>query len=130
MLHGLLTQYLRDIEAAVQTMTNCHVECYQEEILSADRVNLRIRIRFSNGCLLEINEAVIVENQALQTLGYRYHLQGGRNALIFRYDNAPHFPLLPAFPHHKHEPAQVVATAKPTVIDILQESSFLIASMP
>ncbi len=41
---------------------NAHVERYYEvEILSSDRINLRIRIRFANGCLLEMNEAVIVE---------------------------------------------------------------------
>jgi hypothetical protein len=130
MLHSLLTQYLREIETAVQAITNCHVERYQEEILSSDRANLRIRIRFSNGCLLEINEAVVVENQTLQTLGYRYHLQDSQNRLIFRYDDTPHFPNLPTSPHHKHEPAQVIATAKPTVVKVLEESLSLIASMP
>jgi hypothetical protein len=130
MLHSLLTQYLREIETAVQAITNCHVERYQEEILSSDRANLRIRIRFSNGCLLEINEAVVVENQILQTLGYRYHLQDGQNSVVFRYDDTPHFPHLPTFPHHKHEPAQVSAATKPTVLQVLQESLSFIASTP
>jgi len=46
-----------------------------EEILTSERANLRIRLRFQSGCLLEINEAIIVENNAPKTLGYRYHFQ-------------------------------------------------------
>ncbi|MDZ7359187.1 MAG: DUF6516 family protein [candidate division KSB1 bacterium] len=92
MPHSLLTQYLREIETAARAITNGHVERYQEEILSSDRANLRIRIRFSNGCLLEITEAVIVENQTLQTPGYRYHLQDSQNILILRYDDTLTFP--------------------------------------
>lgn len=130
MLHSLLTQYLREIETAVQTLTNCHVERYHEEILSSNRANLRIRIRFTNGCLLEINEAVVAENQILQTLGYRYHLQDGQNNLIFRYDDTPHFPHLPTFPHHKHEPAQIIAAPKPAVFQVLQEALSFFASIP
>ena len=130
MLHSLLTQYLREIETAVQALTNCHVERYQEETLSSDRINFRIRIRFTNGCLLEINEAVVVENQILQTFGYRYHLQDGQNRLVFRYDDTPHFPHLPTFPHHKHEPAQIAPATKPAVLQVLQEALSFLASIP
>jgi hypothetical protein len=71
---------------------------------------------------LEINEAIIVENGALKTLGYRYHFQRAGNELVFRYDNTPHFPDLPSFPHHKHLRDAVVASSKPDLLDVLQEA--------
>ncbi|MDO8810825.1 MAG: DUF6516 family protein [Gallionella sp.] len=98
-----------------------YAESYVEEILSAERANLRIRLRFQNGALLEINEAIFVENGALKTLGYRYHLQNSNSELMFRYDNTPHFPDLPSFPHHKHLRDTVVASGKPDLLDVLQE---------
>ena len=93
-----------------------------EEILTSERANLRIRLRFQSGCLLEINEAIIVENGVLKTLGYRYHLQRASSELVFRYDNTPHFPDLLSFPHHKHLRNTVVASSKPDLLEVLQEA--------
>jgi hypothetical protein len=72
--HDILERYFAEIEAAVARLP-AYAENYEEEILTTERANLRIRLRFENGNLLEINEALIVENGALETLGYRYHLQ-------------------------------------------------------
>lgn len=33
---------------------------------------------------------------------YAFHWQKNTGELILRWDNAPHFPGLPNFPHHKH----------------------------
>jgi hypothetical protein len=96
--HDSLERYFAEIEAAVARLP-VYTENYVEEVLAADRANLRIRLRFESGCLLEINEAVIVENGLLKTLGYRYHFQSADSELMFRYDNTPHFPGLPSFPH-------------------------------
>ena len=38
-----------DVEAALQSLPNCHFEKYEEEILTGNRTNLRIRIRFVRG---------------------------------------------------------------------------------
>ena len=119
--HSFLERYFAEIEGAV-THLPAYSESYVEEILTSERANLRIRLRFQSGYLLEINEAIIVENGELQTLGYRYHLQSAGNELVFRYDNAPHFPDLPSFPHHKHLRNTVVAASKPDLLDVLQEA--------
>lgn len=119
--HNLLEGCFAKIEVAV-TQLPAYAESYVEEILTAERANLRIRLRFQSGGLLEINEAIIVENGALKTLGYRYHFQRAGNELVFRYDNTPHFPDLPSFPHHKHLRDAVVASSKPDLLDILQEA--------
>ena len=61
MRHNLLQDYLNAVELAVSSLANVYVEHYVEEILTSKRVNLRIRLRFTSGCLLELNEAVTVE---------------------------------------------------------------------
>jgi hypothetical protein len=117
----ILSKYLDEVEAALQSLKDCHFEKYEEEILTSRRANLRVRVRFSKGQLFELNEAVIVDGEILKHLSYRYHFQDKSNQLIFRYDNTPHFPKLETFPHHKHLPKQVIAAEKPSVTEIIRE---------
>jgi len=98
------------------------VELYEEEFLTSDRVNLRIRVRFYNGCLLQLNESVIFHSE-LEHLGYRYHFQGKSNELIFRYDNTPHFPDLPNFPNHKHQKTGVEPSGSPSILKAIAEAA-------
>ena len=122
MLHEALGQYLDAVESALCQIEHVHVERYEEEILASDRVNLRIRVRFATGHLLELNEAVIVDGESLKHLDYRYHFQDDQNRLVFRYDCTPHFPELPTFPHHKHLPGNVIAAGKPSILDVVEEA--------
>jgi len=122
MLHDCLLKYLEDVEKAVKKMTGSHVERYEEEILSDDRINLRIRIRFKSGFLLEINEAAISESRKIKHLNYRYHFQDQNNNLIFRYDNTPHFPNIESFPNHKHLSNKVSASHPPNVLKAIEEA--------
>jgi len=121
MLRDPLRSYLEEIESAVHALDEVYIELYEEEILTPERVNLRIRIRFYTGCLLEINESVIYED-SLKHLGYRYHFQGRQNQVLFRYDNTPHFRNLSTFPHHKHCPTEVVNSERPSIIEVLKEA--------
>ncbi|WP_353737734.1 MULTISPECIES: toxin TumE [Microcystis] len=59
-------------------------------------------MRFNQTHLLEINEAIVITDNYLEFLDYRYHFQDEQNNLVFRYDSTPHFPNLSTFPHHKH----------------------------
>ena len=122
MLHEILRQYLDDVESKIRRIQNAYVERYEEEILAPDRVNLRIRIRFSGGYLLELNEAFIAEGEGIKHLDYRYHFQDEQNRLVFRYDSTPHFPELNTFPHHKHLADRVIATEKPSILDVIEEA--------
>jgi hypothetical protein len=127
MLHEQLVSYLAEVEVAVRQLENDgYAERYEEEILTPERVNLRLRIRFVSGYLLEISEAVIISGSKLQTLGYRYHCQNGNQSLAFRYDDTPHFSDLVSFPHHKHLPDQVVAAVKPTLAQVIKEAVTLV----
>ncbi|WP_211435999.1 hypothetical protein [Candidatus Kuenenia stuttgartiensis] len=45
-LLDFLSRYLREVEVAVRQAEGAYVERYEEEIVAASRVNLRIRVRF------------------------------------------------------------------------------------
>ena len=122
MLHETLAQYLARVEQAILRCRNAYVERYTEEILTPQRVNLRIRLRFEQGQLLEINEAVVVVEDNLVPLDYRYHCQDVHNHVIFRYDSTPHFPSLPNFPHHKHLSDDVIGYEKPDIEQVVREA--------
>ena len=122
MLLDLLSEYLNKVEAGVLKLENVYVERYEEEIIVNNRINLRIRIRFKTGYLLELNEAVIVEATTLTRLYYRYHFQDDKNNLIFRYDNAPHFPGFINFPHHKHLPDEVTDISETSIFKVIEEA--------
>ena len=122
MLLDPLARYLLDIESAVTKVEKAYVERFEEEVLAANRVNLRIRVRFVNGDMLELNEAVVCRGKSISHLGYRYHLQDRENKLVFRYDNTPHYPDVPTFPHHKHLPGKVIGVTQPSILDVIKEA--------
>jgi len=122
MPHDALLGYLEEVEDAIGTLKESYVELYEEEFLTGNWVNLRIRVRFYNGCLLQLNESVIFQNK-IEHLGYRYHFQGKDNELIFRYDNTPHFPDLPNFPNHKHHQTGVEPSGPPSILTAIAEAA-------
>ena len=126
MLHDLLSHYLEVIEAEIRKLEDAYVERYEEEVLTSNRINLRIRVRFKTGYLLELNEAVIVETEQLERLNYRYHFQDKQNSLVFRYDNTPHFPDLENFPHHKHLRESIISSEEPSVVEVIEEAAKLL----
>ena len=125
MLHDILSQYLGDIEDSIRKLESVNVERYEEEILTSSRANLRIRVRFLSGHLLEVNEAIVIEADQVKHLGYRYHFQDQQNNLIFRYDNTPHFPDLKSFPHHKHLKNKVEDSDEPLILNVIEEAKLL-----
>ncbi|MBO3459508.1 DUF6516 family protein [Aetokthonos hydrillicola Thurmond2011] len=128
MLPNILSDYLNQVEKAIVQCENVYVERYEEEILTLQRANLRIRLRFHQKYLLEINEAIVITDNQLEFLDYRYHFQDERNRLIFRYDSTPHFPNLSTFPHHKHLPDNVISSHKPEITQVLKEVTELLRS--
>ena len=125
MLHDKLKDYLNAVEQAILQTNHVYVERYVEEILTSERINLRIRLRAENGHLLEIHEAVVIADGELVHLDYRYHCQDAQARLRFRYDSTPHFPNLPSFPHHKHlSDGLVIAADRPGIEQVIQEAIY------
>jgi hypothetical protein len=68
-----LSEYLDRVERALSEYESVYVERYEEEILTPRRTNLKIRLRFNGTHLLEINEAIVSNDNKLEFLDYRYH---------------------------------------------------------
>ena len=126
MLADPISKYFSSIEALVRGLEEAYIERYEEEAIEPGRANLRIRMRFRTGHMLELNEAVIAEGRRVKHLAYRYHFQDGNANLIFRYDNTPHFQDIESFPHHKHLPNEVTAVNHPSILDVIKEAEKLV----
>jgi len=126
-LHPKLDKYFAEVEQSIKRIKDCNVEYYHEEILGYSRINLKIRVRFGEGSLFEVSEAVICEENQLKHLGYSYHFQNKENQLIFRYDNTPHYPKIETFPNHKHLPVKVIKSVKPFLVNVVKEIKAIIA---
>ena len=118
-----LIAYIDAIEQQLLALPSVYVEQFIATILSPERANLKLRVRFQAKYLLAVSEALRVIDGQVTQLDYRYHFQDENHQLIFRYDSTPHFPNLASFPHHKHLPDNVVATDKPELAQVLQEAN-------
>jgi hypothetical protein len=113
--------YFNRVDQLLENCSNAYVENYSATILTSDRANLKLRLRFYFKYLLSISEALIVVDEKITAIDYRYHFQDEQNNLIFRYDNTPHFPDLSSFPHHKHLGDRVVACEQPDISQVIQD---------
>jgi hypothetical protein len=77
----------------------------------------------ANDSRLHFRELVELQADVVTRHMYSYHYQAADESLIFRYDDTPHFPNLPNFPHHKHigQPEQVISVTPPDLTAVLQE---------
>jgi hypothetical protein len=116
-----IEHYLEIIRQLVTGLYKVEVEGYQEQVLTRDRVNLRIRLRFVNNSLLEISEAIRIVDSNFTWLSYRYHYQRPDGSVIFRYDNTPHHPDVKTHPDHKHIGESVIESQRPDIEKILSE---------
>ncbi len=114
-------EYFVRVRVLVLGVADAQVERYEEQILSATRGNLRIRLRFGDQSLLEISEAIVLVGGEPHWLAYRYHYQSSPAILVFRYDNAPHHVEVATHPDHKHSAEDVLASTHPSIEQILPE---------
>lgn len=79
------------------------------------------RLKFYDGSMLEFDETILLHDKELVKLRYAYHYQNEAGEVIFRYDNAPHYPNIPTYPHHKHIGSLVEPSQIPDLSEILRE---------
>lgn len=74
-----------------------------KERASENQGQFRARLRLHNGDFLEISEYFRIKEEEVQTVEYRFQwMDPAKETLRKRWDNAPHYPKLPGFPHHIH----------------------------
>ena len=88
---------------------------------------VRGNLYFADDSLLHLREFVNVEG-GIEYLMYAYHYQQADGMLVFRYDDTPHYPDLPTFPHHKHVGSEnnVIAAERPDLQAVLNEIENLV----
>ena len=87
---------------------------------------LRVNVYFIDNSFLHFRELFVGQENPFKKT-YTYHYQRADGAIIFRYDNAPHFPHLSTAPHHKHiGENDVVAANAPDLESVLKEIETLI----
>ena len=87
---------------------------------------LRVNVYFIDNSLLHFRELFVGREHPIKKT-YTYHYQRADGTIVFRYDNAPHFPELPTAPHHKHlGENNVIAANAPDLQSVLKEIEALI----
>lgn len=84
-------------------------------------------VYFEDESRLHVRE--LVDTRAGGRIKYAYHYQRVDGSIIFRYDNAPHFPEIENFPHHKHDGDEsiVVSAHPPNLSDLMKEIETLVS---
>ena len=82
---------------------------------------IRGRLNFYDGSVLDFGEVILLRNGQIEKSRYGYHYQSSAGNLIFRYDNAPHYPHIMTHPHHKHVGSDVESAEVPDLSDVLRE---------
>jgi hypothetical protein len=79
-------------------------EITRERITLVD-AHLRVRLVLADDSQLEFSEYMQYSRASgeIEAITYSYHWADANKALIKRWDNAPHFPDMPGFPHHVHD---------------------------
>lgn len=123
----MIEDYFLQVATLIATASIIHSSSITYDKRSTSIGFIRGDIYFLDGSLLHLREFVNVEH-GIDRYMYAYHYQRPDGTLVFRYDNTPHFPTLPTFPHHKHETsgANVVAASPPDLQAILTEIQRLV----
>ena len=125
----MIEDYFRQVDTLIASASIVHSSSITYDKRSTHIGFIRGDIYFLDGSLLHLPEFVNVQHD-IERYMYAYHYQRPDGTLVFRYDNAPHFPDLPTFPHHKHEgrESDVVAATQPDLQAILTEIQGLITA--
>lgn len=89
--------------------------------LTASTGYIEGNVTFVDGSRLALFEFLRASDTAVVCEKYRYHFMDAENALLFRYDNAPHHPDIETYPDHKHLPESIEASARPNLTAVFAE---------
>lgn len=81
-----------------------------------------IQVLYVKATLIDNSILYIRELNTIAENKYSYHWQTRTGKLICRWDNAPHYPEIKTFPHHKHEraPENILSSEEITLEKVLK----------
>ena len=122
----MVKRYFQRLYNMIHSRGHVEIELLDFDELSDRQGSVEGRLAFVDGSVLVFDEVFLLRNRQIAKLRYAYHYQDDAGQLIFRYDNAPHFPNLPTYPDHKHVGPRVEPTLAPDLGDVLREIDELI----
>lgn len=117
-----LDSYAQRVESALQRSPVVVTYTLETVQLSLTTGYIRGEVIFMDGSRLAFFEFLRFHESALKREKYRYHFMDREHRLIFRYDDAPHYPEIPTHPHHKHTPKGVVESKAPDLVEVIREA--------
>ena len=115
----MIEAYFAEIEVIVQGFPSVRSYALRKKVYNRKQGYIGGTIVFENGYRLDFIEVKDIE--VTGRAKYRYQCMDEHQALVFRYDNAPHHKHLQTFPHHKHTLSGVQDSSEPTLYDTLLE---------
>ena len=122
----MLKPYLYRLYDTIISRGDVTVEFLTFDDQAGRRGSIEGQIKFYDGSILDFDEVLTLRSDKLVKLRYAYHYQDSAGSLIFRYDNAPHYPDITTYPHHKHIGEDVEAAEAPDLTDVLREITALL----
>ncbi len=122
----MVDRYLQRLYDTILSRGYIEIEQLTFDNRSNQNGTIRGRLKFHDDSLLDFGEVIVVQHRRIVKLRYAYHYQTESGEVIFRYDNAPHYPNIITYPHHKHVGATVEPAKVPDLSDVLQEIEQLI----
>jgi len=117
----LISEYFTKFRGTLNRFPFCNLIQIEEDIRSETEGFIKGHVVFSDSSSLSFREYCTIIEATAKKLSYSFHYRKG-NEIVFRYDNAPHFPNLSTFPDHKHLPeSEVQPSPPPTIEKILAE---------
>jgi hypothetical protein len=116
-----LYSYLVRLETILYSRQDLTIEQLQIDVATVSTL-FRCELQFRDGSRLSVTEHLEpVGQRDFRRTTYRLNYLDRDGTLVFRYDNAPHYPRLSTFPAHKHAGGSVVEAEPPELSDVLAE---------
>jgi hypothetical protein len=117
----MLKEYLHRLYDSIMSRGYVEIEYLDFDELPNSQGIIGGRLKFHDGSLLDFDEAILLHQEQLIKIRYAYHYQNKLGEMIFRYDNAPHYPNIITYPHHKHVGSAVEPTQVPDLSQVFRE---------
>lgn len=115
----MIEDYFQRVEEILREFPSIRSRALTQKVYNQYQGYISGKIVFENGHSLEFAE--VVDTEQATKVKYRYQYMDEKQALIFRYDNAPHHKEVKSFPHHRHNPKKVTDSQEPDLNSILLE---------
>lgn len=122
----MIEEYFRSLHAILVNLPIVREHTIHFDKRSLTKGYLRGDVTFQDDSHLHFREFVSIGAE-IERMVYVYHYQAKDGSMIFRYDNAPHYPDLIHAPHHRHDSMNQVSGIQPPDLEVvLQEIELLL----